>query len=85
MEFYNKIKFLDFYATCVNIDINEHEELMRNARVANKKIVNKLVRKFLPDLYSNLNLNLYNPYQYYKTKTHIILVHSSTEYFLKIN
>ena len=68
--------------TCVGIGVNKWERLMKGATRANKRKLNALVRKEMPELYEALALNLYNPYHYYKTKTHFILVHSSIEYFL---
>jgi len=50
---------------------------------ADKRIINRLVKKYLPNLYRQLALHLYNPYHYYKTKNHLILVHSDIEYFLR--
>lgn len=57
--------------------------LMNGATPANKKVIDKLVKEHLPNLFDDLALQYYNPYKYYKTKTHFILVHSSIEYFLR--
>lgn len=56
---------------------------MEGAVRADKQHINRLVRRHLPELYHALALNYYNPYNYYRTKTHLILVHSSIEYFIK--
>lgn len=56
---------------------------MKGAKRTNKQKLNNLIKKELPKLYHDLALNFYNPYNYYKTKTHFILIHSSIEYFIK--
>ena len=55
---------------------------MAGATRADHRQVNSLVRWHLPDLYEDLRLDLYNPYHYFKTRRHLILVHSAVEYFL---
>lgn len=68
--------------TCADINIGEWNRLMKGARRTDKKKLNALVKKEMPELYNALSLNLYNPYHYYQTKTHFVLVHSAIEYFL---
>ena len=58
------------------------EQLMEGAVRANKRAINSLVKKLLPDLYEDLALQLRNPYNYLRTKKHLILVHSAIEHFL---
>ena len=67
---------------CTTISARKVEALMENSTVANKRVINSLVKEYLPDLYYDLGLNFYNPYTYYKTKRHLILVHSGIEYFI---
>ena len=55
---------------------------MVGATRANHRQIDRLVRRHLPDLYEGLSLNLRNPYHYFKTRQHLILVHSAIEYFL---
>lgn len=55
---------------------------MKGAVKADKNRINNLVKKQIPSLYESLALNCYNPYNYYRTKTHLILIHSSIEYFI---
>ena len=55
---------------------------MDGARRADKRVINRLVKTHLPDLYRALRLDLRNPYAYFKTRDHLILVHSGIEYFL---
>ena len=78
-----KVNSLWLECTCVGIGFNEWERLMKDAKKANYKIINRLVKIHLPDLFYDLALNYYNPYNYFKTKTHLILVHSGIEYFLR--
>ena len=58
---------------------------MKGAVRANKAIINNLVKEHYEDIYIALGLHYYNPYNYYRTATHLILVHSSIEYFFKVN
>ena len=82
---YNKVHSLYFEASCVNVSQQKWDDLMSGAKKGNKREINKLVKRFLPDLYIGLALNYYNPYNYYRTDTHLILVHSGIEHFLKFN
>jgi len=67
---------------CSDISFNQWERLMTGAKRADKRKLNALIKRELPELYDSLFLNLYNPYNYYKTETHWILVHSGIEYFI---
>ena len=81
---YNSITSIELEGTCVNCGGQKQwDKLMEGAVKANKKAINRLVKNFLPDLYYSLALHLPNPYDYYRTETHLILVHSIIEYFLK--
>ena len=90
---YNEINRLVLECTCTEIRVSKWDRLMEGATRADVYKVNRFVKEFLPDLFNSLGFNdkplkdllWYNPYSYYKTKTHLILVHSSIEYFLKIN
>ena len=78
-----KVSYLELETTCVGCGQRRWDQLMQDAVKANKRTINKLVQEHLPDLYHGLALDYYNPYNYLKTKTHLILVHSSIEYFLR--
>ena len=69
-------------ATCTHINLTQWERWMEGATRADKRRIDGLVRKHLPDLYEALSLNLWNPYNYFKTRRHLILVHSGIEHFL---
>ena len=69
-------------ATCSGINLAQWNKWMAGATRANHRQIDSLVRRHLPDLYEGLNLDLWNPYHYFKTRRHLILVHSAIEYFL---
>lgn len=79
---YNSIKTLMLECTCVGITKQKHHQLYAGATRADKKQINRLVKKLLPDLYEGLELQFYNPCNYYKTRTHIIIVHSQIDHFI---
>ena len=80
---YKSVSGLELEARCSDVTLFRWTELMKGHTRANKKEIDRLVKEFLPDLHYDLALDFYNPYNYYKTKTHLILVHSATEYFLR--
>jgi len=82
--FYKNIKSLTYYSSCLSLSSYEWKKLMTGHKRANKEQVNKLLRKHCPEFYNHLELDFYNPYNYYKTDTHLIIVHSNIEYFFKI-
>lgn len=69
--------------TCENITIDKWNQLMKGAKPLSYKWLVAKIKKELPDVYTDLQLNLFNPYwkQCYTTKTHYVLTHSSIEYF----
>ena len=69
-------------ACCCDISLAQWERWMAGATRADHRQIDSLVRRHLPDLYEELSLNLWNPYHYFKTRRHLILVHSAIEYFL---
>ena len=69
-------------ATCSSINLAQWNRWMDGATRADHRQVNSLVRWHLPDLYEDLRLDLRNPYHYFKTRRHLILVHSAIEFFL---
>ena len=76
---------LQLVGVCSTMTYAQWQIYMKGATTANHKIIDQLVKLHLPDLYNELSLDLYNPYHYFKTQTHLILVHSSIEYFLEYN
>ncbi len=80
---YKSIKSLELETTCVATSQSEWNNLMQGAVRGNHRIINSLVKKFLPGLYEELALHLHNPYHYYRTPYHLVLVHSNIEYFIR--
>lgn len=81
---YKKIKGLTYEGNCTEKCLEEWDRLMQGAVRADKRKVNLLVKKYLPGFYEELCLNLNTYYKYYRTVTHLIVVHSAIEYFLRI-
>lgn len=73
--------------TCVDISQTKWDKLMNGAKKANGAKARQMIKKQLPELYENLALQFYNPYesQTQRTETHLIYVHSGIEYFLKLS
>lgn len=68
--------------TCVGCTYDQWQQLMKGATRANRRIVEKLAVKagaIDQDL-----IKYYNPYNHFKTSTHLIYVHSGIEHFLRI-
>ena len=84
-QFYNSIQDMSLECSCAGISLAEWEKLMKDHKRADKKRVEVLIKKHLPDLFKCLALEFYNPYYCHKTKTHLIYVHSGIEYFIRIN
>lgn len=82
---YNSTIELEY--TCVDVTMSEWESLMEGAVKANGSKIRAMIKKQLPELYNDLALQFYNPYeqQSERTDTHLIYVSSAIEYFLKIN
>ena len=70
-------------ATCVDVTQNRWDKLMAGATRADKRRIHRIL--VAGGHLSAEDARLYNPYHYYKTKTHLIYVHSSTEHFYRIN
>lgn len=77
-----------YEANCTEISINTWERLMKGHTRANKKLVVKVallagvIEK--DEAARELRNPWYNPYHHYKTKTHLIYVHSCIEHFIRI-
>lgn len=78
----------NFEATCVGIGVNAWDELMEGHTIANQKEVVKIALAAgvidEEQAHQELKKPYYNPYTHYKTKTHIIYVHSSIEHFIRV-
>ena len=79
---YDKIILQELRCSCAQISKRKWEELMKGAVRANKQKIHQLLRRDMPEFYEHLALHAYNPYHYFRTKKHIIVVHSAIEYFI---
>lgn len=80
---YGSITSLEYETNCIGTTKTEWEKLMEGAKRASKKKINALVKKHLPEFFSNFALQFRNPYNYYRTATHLIVGHSGIEHFIK--
>jgi len=74
-----------YYETnCTAVSIDEWNRLMKSARPCSYKRLVAKVKREIPELYQNLFLDCYNPWENdcKQTKTHYILVHSAIEHFI---
>jgi hypothetical protein len=73
--------------TCVEIGPKKWDLLMKGARKCAQKIAVKAALEVgVIDEYTakmEMRYRSYNPYIHYRTKKHIIYVHSSIEHFIK--
>lgn len=80
---YDNIQDVVYDTNCTETTPHNWERLMEGAVKANKKKINSIVKRLLPSLWEELGLKYYNPYSYKRSRTHLILVHSAIEYFIK--
>lgn len=91
MNIYERAKRYGVYfeASCVGISPWKWDQLMKGHTRANKKEVVKLALEAgvidEKQAKNELSKPWYNPYNMFKTKTHVVYVHSGIEYFIKIN
>lgn len=89
-ELYNKAlqNGCGFEANCVGVGINQWEELMNGATRANRRLAVKIANLagVIDDEQAKEELKRpwFNPYNHFKTKTHLVYVHSSIEHFIRI-
>lgn len=89
-QLYNKAqqKGCHLEDTCVGIGIYKWEELMKGATRANRKIAVKiaLLAGAIDEEQAKTELKRpwFNPYNHFKTETHLIYVNSAIEHFIKI-
>jgi len=80
-----KVNGLELIGTCVGCEIRQWDKFMKGTTKADGRQIKKLIKKHLPELYDDLALNLYNPYesQSQKKKGLLVYVHSMIEYFIR--
>lgn len=81
---YRSIKAIEYYTNALSVSSAEWKRLTKDRVKASKPEINRLIKIHYPELYHRLALNAYNPYNYYRTETHLIMIHSNIEYFFKI-
>ena len=86
-QFYDSVYSLMLIDTCEGSGIRKWEDYMKGTKKADATKVERLIKTYLPELYHNLALQYYNPFrcQTKRKKGLIVYVHSSIEYFIKIN
>ena len=86
-QFYNNIDTLTYDGNCTE-GSRVPNMIDRSVRV-NYNIIKSLIKKYCPEIYNSLALNLYNPWSNctYRTKdnSHIIITHLQINYAFKIN
>lgn len=92
MNIYERSKTNGFYfqCSCVNCGgVDQWEELMKGHTKANQREVVKIALQagVIEEWWAREELKkpYFNPYVHYKTKTHLIYVHSGIEHFIKVN
>ena len=81
----NNETYLMFECTCGDINIFEWNRLMKHKRRCSYRLLCKKIKRDYPEMYEQLNLDLYNPWKdmTYSTPTHYVLTHSAIEYFFR--
>ena len=74
---------MELQCTCQDITKQEWNKLMKGRRPMSYNWLKRRIKRSLPNLYDELMLDYYNPYESapYRTKTHYILTHSATAHF----
>ncbi len=82
-----KTKGIVLIDTCISSGPEKWDQYMKGTVKANGKKIRLLIKKHLPDLYNELTLQFYNPYekQCYRKEGLLVYTHSMIEYFIKIN
>ncbi len=79
---------VQFECSCVDIGMLKWEQLMKGHTRANRREVVKIALEAgvidKEQAAMELRNPWYNPYNHFKTKTHIIYVNSSIEHFIKV-
>lgn len=82
-----KVNRLNLIANCAGISYSRWTKYMEGTTKANGKTIRNLIKNHLPELYDELGLNFYNPYESNSVKKPglLVYVHSSIEYFIEFN
>lgn len=76
---------IEYDGCCADIDSEEWDRRMADARPFPYKRLVSMIKKSYPDIYRDLCLNLPNPFDddTYETDEYLVLTHSATEYFFR--
>lgn len=91
INIYNRAKQKGVQAecSCIGITQSEWDKLMKGHTRANRREVVKIALQAgiidEEQAIRELRNPWYNPYNHFKTKTHIIYVYSSIEHFIRVN
>lgn len=82
-----RVNSMDLIATCASVNISQWDKYMKGTRKANGSRIRRLIKNHLPDLYDDLALEFYNPYESSSVKKQglLVYVHSGIEYFIKFH
>lgn len=74
-------------ATCASVSLPEWDAMMKGTTKANGRRIRKIIQKHLPEIYDELGLEFFNPYEKQAAKKPglLVYVHSGIEYFFTIN
>lgn len=74
---------------CTTISCWKWDKLMKgHTKADRRKVINIALMAGViteEDAKKEMKFSYYNPYTHYKTKTHIVYVHSCIEHFIKVN
>jgi hypothetical protein len=81
----NKVNGLQLVSTCVGCGLHQWDKYMKGTTKADGKRIRTHIKHHLPELFDDLGLDYYNPYeaQSRKKKGLLVYVHSGIEYFIK--
>lgn len=76
---------MTYECCCSDISKQEWEQKMKGIKPINYKWLVAKIKKHLPQLYEELALQCYNPWENNcgRTSEHYILVHSAIEFFIR--
>ena len=77
---------MTYECCCSDISLSEWNKKMKGIKPVNYKWLVSKIKKHLPQLYEDLCLDYYNPYENKcgVNQDYYVLVHSAIEYFIKI-
>ena len=80
---YKTIKNLEYESSFDSMNKYEYQLKTINTTRASKVQINRLIKKLLPNVYEELELEKFNPYPYKKNSHYLILNVRGKEHFFK--